>query len=141
MKDSDKYQIRFSPNYESNLRALIKTHYKKNKSKKNKLISFIKLLEEFYDELEENPCDDKVARKEPLSEKIVNKEFELRKKRWRNLPGLDGSAAYGRLIYLVDLKAKLVHLLFIYTHKEYSSPNSRPSNKEIENKILIAKSD
>ncbi|MEO1208895.1 MAG: hypothetical protein AAFX78_05055 [Cyanobacteria bacterium J06638_20] len=48
--------------------------------------------------------------------------------RWANLPGLKGSAKYGRLLYVSFRAEQLIYLFWFYTHAEYKG---RPLEEEI----------
>lgn len=138
--DLEKYQIRFSQNYESTYKKTTKDLYKKDKGKKKYFPLLVKMLNEFYDELENTPCRNELAKKEghPKKTTLDENRFELRKKRWTNFPGMVGNAAYGRVIYVVDKQKKEVHLIWFYTHKEYHSPpNTRPPDRDLKKEIEL----
>jgi len=44
------------------------------------------------------------------------------------MPGLEGASGLGRLLYIVDEQRKKVHLVWVYTHHEFSK---QPPTKDI----------
>ncbi|MFN6562684.1 MAG: hypothetical protein RMY28_023205 [Nostoc sp. ChiSLP01] len=134
--DSNSYQIRKLARYERTYEALLKKHYRKDaKSRKE----FEQVIEDLLEELRINPCSNEISELEPFPAKTADPTIEFRKKRWRRLPGLQGAARFGRLIFVVCEQKKLVYLVWIYTHAEYSEPNSRPPDQELKAEINYVK--
>jgi hypothetical protein len=90
-------------------------------------------------ELENDPLSKDISDEEGSPDGIADEQYPLRKKRWRNLPGLEGVARFGRLIFVVCKVQKVVYLLWIYTHADHSDKKSRPSDKELAALILEVK--
>jgi len=127
---SSNYQIKRLRKFDSTFQQVVKKHYRKDK--KN-LKRFIETVERHIElELAVEPCDTSVSDAEPFPKTSAVEGFELRKKRWRNLPGLQGKSKYGRLIFLVDKAAMIVYLVWFYTHAEFPS---RPPDKSLKIEI------
>jgi hypothetical protein len=123
---SDIYQIKILDRYERAYEKILKKHYKrKNKEKEQ----FEELIQEYIEKLKNNPIEDSDL--EPFPKGSAHPDLEFRKKRWRRLPGLEGAARYGRLLFLISHTQKIVYLVWIYTHVEFQEPNSRPPDKEL----------
>lgn len=135
MAGSETYQIKRCQKFDSSYAHLVKRHYRRNKRELDK---FEELIDEFVTGLATNPCPDDSSR-ESFPGNSAGEGLELRKKRWQRLPGLQGSARYGRLFYIIDHIRKCVHLLWIYTHAEYGEPKSQPPQKELAREINIVK--
>lgn len=136
VNNCNNYQVKRSQSFERTYDALIKKHYHKNRQALDK---FKKLIEEYENDVAKSPCSPEVSNPEPYPHGTSEDGYELRKKRWTRLPGLDGSARFGRLIFLVYHPKKIIYFIWIYTHAQYSEPNSRPPDPELKNKIDSAK--
>ena len=133
---SNKYKIRRLGKFEDTYRALVKRHYRRDAKAKEK---FEYLVEEFVKEAENNPCSNCVSDPEPFPGSTAEQGFEFRKKRWRRLPGLQGAARFGRLLFVVYHPKKIVYLVWIYTHAEYQESKSRPPDKELKFEVNFIK--
>ncbi|MDL5048348.1 hypothetical protein QQ054_20270 [Oscillatoria amoena NRMC-F 0135] len=112
---------------------MIKKHYRKNTQAKQELEE---LIDNYLLQLEVNPCSSTVSDDEGFPKGTAESDFEFRKKRWRRLPGLQGAARYGRLLFVVCHPKKIVYLVWIYTHAEFEL---RPPDKELKEQINFAK--
>lgn len=133
---SNSYQVRRVPRFDRSYDALIKKHYRRNKKAKQE---FEQIVKDFIKEVEDISCLDRISDLEPFPSKTAEAGFEFRKKRWRRLPGLEGSARFCRLIFLVCHPKKRLYLIWIYTHAEFSEPNSRPPDKDLRDEISFIK--
>ena len=133
---SNKYQIRRLGKFKDTYRALVKKHYRRDAKAKEK---FEHLVENFLKEVEASPCSAHVSDPESFPASTAEQGFEFRKKRWRGLPGLQGAARYGRLLFVVYHPKKIVYLVWIYTHAEYQEPKSRPPDKELKFEVNFVK--
>ena len=133
---SSKYQIKRLGKFEGTYQALIKKHYRRDAKAREK---FEYLVEDFVKEVENSPCSDCVSDPEPFPASTAEQGFEFRKKRWRRLPGLQGAARFGRLLFVVYHPKKIVYLVWIYTHAEYQEPKSRPPDKDLEVEVNLVK--
>lgn len=127
------YQIRRLKKFERTYELLIKSHYRRDKKSRGE---FENLINSFIEELENSECPEELGEKEPFPNKTAQDDLDLRKKRWKKLPGLQGAARYGRLIFVVNKNLKIVYLVWIYTHAEYQEPKSRPPDKELMQELL-----
>lgn len=133
----DDYFIKRLPKFERTFSDLIKKHYRRNKTDCQK---FQELIDHYIEnELKLNPCSDQVSDSLSFPAGTAEQGFEFRKKRWRNLPGLRGSAKFGRLIFLVYHPLKVVYLIWIYTHEEFQEPQAQPPAKELKEQVKIAR--
>lgn len=130
------YQIRRLAKFETSYADLLKKHYRKDKKGREE---FIKLVEDYIGELESSPCSDCVSDEEIFPADTADPDFDFRKKRWRNLPRLQGCAKFGRLMFVVYHPQKIVYLVWIYTHAEYQKPKSRPPEKDLKVQVNDAK--
>jgi hypothetical protein len=133
---SNNYQIRRLGKFEITYQGLIKKHYRRDARAKEQ---FEQLVEDLVKEAESNPCLDCVSDPEPFPAGTAQQGFEFRKKRWRRLPGLQGAARFGRLLFVVHHPKKIVFLVWIYTHAEYQEPKSRPPDKELKIEVNFVK--
>lgn len=133
---STNYQIKHLTKFDRTYAALIKKYYRKNAKAREE---FEQIIADYKKELEINPCLDSVSDAEPFPANTAEPDFDFRKKRWRRLPGLQGAARLGRLLFIVCHSRKTVYLMWIYTHAEYQEPNSRPSDKELKAEINFLK--
>jgi hypothetical protein len=134
---SDNYCIEKLPKFERTFSDLIKRHYRRNKTDR---CNFEELVNSYIEnELKLNPCSNEVSDSLSFLAGTAEQGFEFRKKRWRNLPGLRGSAKFGRLIFLVYHPLKRIYLIWIYTHEEFQEPHSQPPAKELKEQVNIAK--
>lgn len=127
----ENYQIVHWPTFEQTYKKLVKKHYGRNKF----LEQFRKLVDEYLDRLSIEPCSSDFQL-EPWPDNCFVEDCQLRKIRWKKLPGLKSAARFGRLIYLIHHPTKTVYLLWIYTHAEYSK---RPENSELRKVINAVK--
>jgi hypothetical protein len=82
-----------------------------------------------------NPCSSCVSDDEGFPSDTAEQGFEFRKKRWRRLPGLQGGARFGRLIFVVYHPKKIVNLVWIYTHAEFQEPKNRPPERDLKAEV------
>lgn len=76
---------------------------------------------------------------EPWPAKSHEPGFELYKARFQ-LPHLDGSAKFGRIIYLINRELSQIHLLHLYTHRQYEKrPEDETIVARISNRTQTAK--
>lgn len=126
---SEDYQILPLANFDGSYEKLIKVHYQRDKKNREKFIStvsdFLKIIRKY-------PCDNRFSDSEGFPGKSNNSGLELRKKRWKKLPGLDGISKHGRLIFTVDKTNKKVYLMWIYTHKQFKK---RPPEEDLRKQI------
>lgn len=135
MLSSQTYQIVTWHKFETTRDNLVKAHYKRNKKKGSE---FNTLLDDFLKGLTIDPRPQD-ADCEPCPNKSnLPPDCEFRKMKWRGFPGLEGSARYGRLLYLVFENKKLVYPLWVYTHAEYGDLKARPPAKEIRQELTAA---
>ena len=136
---SNNYQMKHSAKFETTFKTLIKNHYRRDIKSREK---FIALVENYLEkDLKDNPCSDCVSDPEPFPGNTAEQGFEFRKKRWARLPGLQGAARFGRLLFIVHKSKKIVCPLWIYTHAEFQEPKSRPPDKELAAEINCIKQD
>lgn len=128
---STSYQIKPLKKFEKTFQALIKTHYRKDKEARSE---FEALIASFVQQLANEPCCHSAERM-AFPGQWQPEGWELRKQRWRRLPGLRGQAAFGRLIYVVCHPEKMIYLVWLYTHAEFGKPKSQPPSKEL-NRVL-----
>jgi hypothetical protein len=74
------------------------------------------------------------ARPEGFPKKTGVVGWDLWKVRF-GVPGLSGSAAQGRLMYLVNRSEHLVRLVWVYSHKQFEQ---RPSDRELKAALAAA---
>jgi hypothetical protein len=127
------YQIKRLNKFETTYKALLKNHYHKNRQD---LILFEKMFQSYLANLENDPCSKEFSDEEQFPNGTAEQGYFLRKKRWRNLPGLRGVARFGRLIFLVCNPKKVVYLMWIYTHADHSDKDSGPPDKAL--RVLIS---
>lgn len=130
MVGSAIYRIEPWTKLETSFGNLVKTHYKK-KNRRKALSEFQTLLADFLEGLKVDPRPSGSFRESLPKSSQIPEDCEFWKMRWRNLPGLHGPAAYGRLMYVIFESKKLVYPFWIYTHAAYSEPKSRPPDIEI----------
>jgi mRNA-degrading endonuclease RelE of RelBE toxin-antitoxin system len=116
------YHVKLTAKFRSSYKQLSKKHYRKNPAAQKQ---FDAQVASFTRRVAEDPA---CAKREDFPAKTYIEGCELRKQRWSSLPGLNGGAQKGRLIYLVDHPNKTIYLLWIYTHAEYEK---RPPDKEL----------
>lgn len=131
---SNNYQIRHSPKFDSSYRSLLKQHYRKDNKAGRK---FEGLIDKFLGTLEVDPCSN-ITDLQSFPSNTAQKGFELRKIRYR-MPGLQGAAKYGRLLFVVNHPKRIVWLLWVFTHAEFGEPKGQPSDKELKAEINLAK--
>ncbi|MBA3923344.1 MAG: hypothetical protein H0X31_17280 [Nostocaceae cyanobacterium] len=117
---------------------MIKKHYRKNSQAR---AEFEHLVEEYLKNIEIEPCSSLVSDPESFPGNTADSDLEFRKKRWRRLPGLQGAARFGRLLFVVCHSKRIVYLVWIYTHAEFQEPNSRPPDRELATEINLVKQD
>ncbi len=132
------YQLKNLRKFETTYKDLLKNHYRKSRQDK---ILFEEMFLSYLDNLEKYPCSKEVSDEEKFPNGTAEQGYFLRKKRWTNLPGLQGRARLGRLIFLVCDPIKVVYLIWIYTHADQSDQKLRPSDKELRALILEAKNE
>jgi len=130
------YQVKNLHKFETTYKDLLKNHYRKNQQDRS---LFENMFSSYLENLENDPCSKEVSDKESFPNGTAEQGYFLRKKRWRNLPGLRGTARFGRLIFLVCDPKKVVYLIWIYTHADHSDQKSRPSDKDLAALISEAK--
>ena len=130
MSGSAIYQIKRSTKFETSYSSLVKTHYRKNRQG---IKDFEGNFKKYLKTLREDPYRD--SDREPFPANTYHSGFELRKKRWKRLPGLDGTARLGRLIFMIHESSKTVYLLWIYTHAEFEK---RPPASELSGEVKYA---
>jgi mRNA-degrading endonuclease RelE of RelBE toxin-antitoxin system len=126
---SENYRIVPGKSFIQSFKQIAKDHYSKCKADLDRLSEE---LAEFEVQLSKNPCS--VGKPEKFPPKGHIQGIELRKIRFK-MPGLRGSSSKGRLIYIINKKEKTVHLLDLYTHKEYST---RPDDNRLRHGIQEA---
>lgn len=130
MSDSTNYQTKLSETFEKSYQKLIKAHYP-NKESQDKA-ELDDALETIISALSNDPTvSPYVGHWEPWPHGTAAQGFEL----WKlhlSMPGLGGASQRGRILYLVNQNERAVHLLWIYTHQQYSK---RPPDKELKKAI------
>jgi len=112
---------------------LIKTHYRKNAKKRGE---FEELLKDLFKDLEVAPCSLEVSDPQTFPSNTAEQDFEFRKIRFR-MPGLQGAARYGRLLFVVCHSKKIVYLVWLYTHVEFPKPKSQPPAKDLASEVNL----
>ena len=135
MTGSESYEVIRTTRFNTSYEQLLKTHYRKDKKKR---AEFENLVLGFLEELQQNPRPEG-TNLEPCPNNVAEEGFEFRKKRWKSLPGLNGSARFGRLLYVISTFQNRIYAFWIYTHKEFSEPKGRPPEKELANEIRAIK--
>ena len=97
MSGLETYRIERSKKFESSLKKLIRTHYKRREKDR---VRFLEQLSESLDKVEIDPL--KHSDPEPFPKGYVQEGLELRKYRWQKLPGLSGSSRFDRLIFTMS---------------------------------------
>jgi len=131
MSGSKKWTIKATEDFERSLKDLLKNYYKKDPKGKTE---FKLLLKSFIEQLRTTTLP-KTSLLETKREKAPSKSLgseQLLAKLYFKLPRLRGSAGEGRIIYLIDSEKKEIKLLYIYTHKQYST---RPPDKLLKDLI------
>ena len=126
MAGSTACQIKRTENFEQTLKALLRSHYRKDKGAEQ---DFLKLLERKLSSLA-------VGSQLPRTtlESWPPASFVEGWQLWKHhfsMPGLSGSASEGRLIYLTHSKKGILILLWIYTHKDFEKRPPDPSLKAV----------
>jgi hypothetical protein len=133
------YRVRLSKRFETSYQRILKRYYKKDK---RGAAEFDKVVNDFTRLLQANPRNNPpIAREfnalielcepERWPSKSARHDSELWKARIK-LPRLGGAVREGRVLYLLNVSAQRVELIWIYTHQDYAK---RPPDAEIE-KIL-----
>ena len=117
MSGCKTYRIELLQRYEDSFEKLIAEHYRRNNKGKKKFEDLITAY--INNELRIKPLDNNTSDSETFPPKSAKEGYFFRKKRWRNLPDLQGSEKWGRLIYVVAPSECVVYLVWIYTHKQY----------------------
>ena len=125
MTGSGVYQTRPLSNFGTSLNKLVKKHYRKNHQARQE---FEDLIEGFLKQMRSSPRPpDTVGHREPWPRGTAQEGFELWKIHFA-MPGIQGAAGEGRLVYLISEEDQMVHLVWIYTHDEF---DKRPPEKEM----------
>jgi hypothetical protein len=90
------------------------------------LRSLKKLFDALGESLAVEPCL-RGSVSEPWPGSFGRPGWNLRKLKF-TMPGLKGASGLGRLLYIVDEQRKEIHLLWIYTHQEFSK---QPPTKDL----------
>jgi hypothetical protein len=133
--NSSTYEVIRREKFEVTFERLCKSHYRKDKKSKE---SFVSLVNSFLESLKTQPRPPEALQEPIPARNCLPEGCEFRKMKWRSLPGLRGSAKYGRLLYMIFEDQKLVYPFWIYTHAEFGKPKSRPPAKEILKEIKDA---
>ncbi len=129
MDGSRVYQIKHWKKFETTYTKLIKNHYKKD-SKSRDL--FQKQIGFLISQISLSPYLISLADDEGFPKGSYREGYSFKKIRFR-MPGLRGSAALGRLMYLVSDVDCTVFLFWIYTHAEYPK---RPPDIELGQELV-----
>lgn len=123
MNESGEFQIELSENFEKSYQNLIRDRYRKNRTAAEE---FIKLVEQFINIIGDNPRPrPPFGHLEPWPKGSNYAGWELWKLEFK-MPQLRGAVGQGRLIYLLNITAKKIVIMWIYTHAEFEK---RPPEK------------
>ena len=127
MPSSRKWKVLRIDEFDKSLKNLLKSYYRRNEKGKRK---FQELLMELLGQLQktEFPLSPYWKGKPEPSPSGSIFPGQTLAKLYMKLPGLDGAAREGRIIYLIDRNRREIKLLYIYTHKDFVK---RPSDKLI----------
>jgi hypothetical protein len=128
VSDADSFGIAYSTKFESTYSRALRTHYRKNPTDLSE-------FEESFDKMETDMSLDPYlpgSVRMPWPGNFGRPDWDLCKLKF-NMPGLKGASSLGRLLYLVDRKGKIIHLLWVYTHREYEN---QPPTKDIRRAVL-----
>lgn len=123
MSDVGDFGIKYSIKFESTYKRILRAHYRHRPDD-------AEAFEELFDTLEEVLAVDPyppVSVGVPWPGKFGRSDWDLCKCKFQ-MPGLGGASGEGRLLYLVDQQAKVVCLLWVYTHEEH---RIQPPTKEL----------
>ena len=129
MSGCETYQIMRLKRFETSFKKLIKSHYRKNERARD---SFLELVEDFIEQLQENPGSNSFSEDEGFPKGCYDQKFKFRKIKFK-APELDGAARYGRLMYVLNEPQRIVYLVWIYTHEEFSK---RPPDDDLRDEFV-----
>ena len=132
MDGSSNYQIVQLIRFEDSYRKLIKNHYKRD-TKSREL--FQSQINGFISKMLENPSSTDLSDDENFPKGAFVRGYNFRKIRFR-MPGLDGSASLGRLMYVIFEEKKLIFPLWVYTHAEFPK---RPHDADLRQEFVLIK--
>jgi hypothetical protein len=118
-----------SRNFERSQREFYKTHFKKNQQG---ALRFAEKLAVVVGALARDPNLQGLARFEPYPHGTFRTGWEFRKLDFDS-EELDGAAKRIRLMYLVQLEPKRLHLVWLYSHKQFAT---RPPPRDIGDALL-----
>ncbi len=125
MTNSGSFRTKRLENFDRTYKALIKSHYRKNRQARE---DFEKLIARYISLLRSDPRPPPpFGGMEPWPSSSYREGWELRKLHF-GLPGYSGQAGDGRLIYMIDLEGSAVYFIWIYTHAEFPT---RPPDKPL----------
>ncbi len=140
MDGSRNYQIVPLKRFETSYVSFVKKYYKKDKKSKN---NFLVVINGFLRQLEVDPNSnylDCLGKKVPSSDEsfpkgVTQEIFKFRKIRF-STPGLTKQALFGRFMYVIYEKEKIVFPLWVYTHAEHPK---RPHERELHQEFALIK--
>lgn len=125
MTSSGSFRTRRLDNFDRTYKALIKSHYRKNRQARE---NFEKQIARYLSLLRVDPRPPPpFGHNEPWPKGSYREGWEL----WKldfDMPGLSGEAKHGRLVYMIDPHGSTVYLLWLYTHAKFSG---RPPEKSL----------
>jgi len=128
------YKIDLTENFKGSLKTLHKNHYGKRNLKNRK--AFDDELERLLVQLETSPRSVPFSWPEPWPNGTADPRFDLFKRDFR-LPGCSHAAQEGRVMWLVCDSARIVSVIWIYTHAEFEK---RPDDKNLKRVLQDAMS-
>ena len=131
MSGCEIYRIEPLQRFSDSFEILINRHYRHNETAREKFEDLVSSY--INNELIIKPLKNETSNSEPFPPKTAKQGVYFRKKRWNNLPYLDGKSKYGRLMYAVVPSKCTVYLIWIYTHKEF---DGRPSDRDLKQDLL-----
>jgi hypothetical protein len=125
LSNSESFQTRRLENFDRTYKALVKSHYRKNRQAR---ADFEKRVAGIISLLRSDPRPPPpFGGLERWPKGSYQEGWELRKLHF-GMPGLRGASGEGRLIYMVDTDGATVYLVWIYTHDEFPT---RPPDKPL----------
>jgi hypothetical protein len=125
LSNSGSFRTKRLENFNRTFKALIKSHYRKNRQAK---AEFEKQVAGLIFLLRSDPRPrPPFGGMEPWPKGSHREEWELRKL-YFDMPGYRGEAGEGRLIYMIHEEESTAYLLWIYTHAEFVG---RPPDKSL----------
>ncbi|RUS95598.1 hypothetical protein DSM106972_089540 [Dulcicalothrix desertica PCC 7102] len=115
MSGCEAYQIVPLKRFETSLKKVIKSHYRKNERARS---SFLELVDYYIEQLRENPGSNPFSEDESFPKGCYDSKFKFRKIKFKT-PELDGAAGCGRLMYVLCEEKCTVYLVWVYTHEEF----------------------